>query len=246
MTSTEKTSIRKSQHTSTRVGRSHPARRCFVAALSCLSLQAGIAMSQSAGSVGAKPPAAPASSAPKKEVAAGGKNAAASTILPSRFVGEAEYEPYINSLTAQLSMKVRTTDPFGQLQDPNAKPVIKSSVAKNTKRQVQVQATPFPDIIKRISVNTIMPRERKFLIGPRTYKQGGTLSIIHRGKTILAQITDVSARQIDFRNSETGETATLRIEALPVGMTPGTNGIVAPGMSPDAVDAPLNLDVGEP
>jgi hypothetical protein len=246
MTSTENQPIRKLQRNSARVGRPFAESRHIMAVLSCFVFQAGLAMSQSAGSVGAKPPTAPASTAPKKEAAANGKNTAASTILPSRFVGEAEYEPYINSLTAQLSMKVRTTDPFGQLQDPNAKPVIKSSVAKNTKRQVQVQTTPFPDIIKRISVNTIMPRERKFLIGPRTYKQGGSLSIIHRGKTILAQITDVSARQIDFRNSETGETATLRIEALPVGMTPGTNGIVAPGMSPDAVDAPLNLDVGEP
>lgn len=206
-------------------------------------------MSQSAGNFGAKPTPtgqAPATLAAKKDGAATGKGAASSNIPPSRFVGEADFDPYINSLTAQLSMKTRTTDPFGQLQDPNAKPVIKSSVTKNTKRQVQVQTTPFPDIINQIRVNTIMPRERKFLIGPRTYKQGGTLSIIHRGKTILAQIIDVTSRQIDFRNSETGETATLKIEALPVGMTPGTQGIVAPGMSPDAQDAPVNLDVGNP
>lgn len=246
MTSTDTRTTRRPRSASGRKVRHHHGALSFLAAFSCFVLQTGIAMSQAAGNFGSKPVASPPTSAARKDASTAGKSTPSSSVLPSRFVGEADFEPYISSLAGQLSMKVRATDPFGQLQDPNAKPVIKSSVAKNTKRQVQVQATPFPEIIKRITVNTIMPRDRKFLIGPRTYKQGGTLSIIHRGKTILAQITDVSARQIDFRNSETGETATLKIEALPVGMTPGTQGIVAPGMSPDAVDAPVNLDVGEP
>ncbi len=63
---------------------------------------------------------------------------------------------------------------------------------------------------------------------------------------VRAQVVAVSARQIDFRNLDTGETATRKIDALPVGMTPGSRGITAPGMVPDRPDTPILLDPGDP
>lgn len=217
------------------------------AALAAFLVQSQPAVSQSAGNFGAKPiPAANSPQTAKKSPSPDSKEAASSAILPSRFVGEAEYDAYIQALTAKLSMKHRETDPFGQFQDPNAKPAPKVTVAKNGNRPVQVQTTPFPEIINKIRVNAIMPKEKKFLIAAKTYSQGGTLSIIHRNKPIHAQILAVGAREIEFKNPETGETATLRIEALPVGMTQGTHGITAPGMSPDLQDTPINLDTGTP
>jgi hypothetical protein len=219
----------------------------IAAAVIAIAFQTGPAASQSAGNFEAKAIAKTSSQPPVTKAAAPHSNESqASAIVPSRFVGEAEFDAHIQFLTSQLSMKSRQTDPFGQLQDPNAKPIIKPKVGDHTKRIAQVQATPFPDIISQIRVNAIMPREKKFLIGTKTYTQGGTLSIIHRGKTILVQILSVKARQIDLKNSETSETASLKIEALPVGMTPGTEGISAPGMAPDVQDAPINLDVGTP
>lgn len=214
--------------------------------LSTLVLHSGVAFSQSAGNFGAKPTnGMAASQAPKSTPSANAKANPSSTIPPSRFVAEADFDTYVKSLSGQLSMKDRATDPFGQQQDPNAK-VVKAKEHKPGTRPKPVQTTPFPEIISQIHVNTIMPREKKFLIGSRTYKQGGALSIIHRGKTILAQILAVSAKQIEFRHQETGETATLKLDALPVGMTPGNHGISAPGMTPALQDAPINLDVGNP
>lgn len=209
--------------------------------------QTGPAAAQSAGNFETKAIAKTSSQPPAtKAVETHSNEPQATAIVPSRFVGEADFAAHIQFLTSQLSMKNRQTDPFGQLQDPNAKIVIKPKVGDHTKRIAQVQATPFPDIISHIRVNTIMPREKKFLIGTKAFSQGGTLSIIHRGKTILVQILSVNARQIDLKHSETGEIASLKIEALPVGMTPGTEGISAPGMAPDVQDAPINLDVGTP
>jgi hypothetical protein len=219
----------------------------IAAAVITFVCQTGPAASQSAGNFEEKANSKTSPQQPATKAAAARANETQATaIVPSRFVGEADFAAHIQFLSSQLSMKNRQTDPFGQLQDPNAKPVIKPKVGDHTKRIAQVQATPFPDIISQIRVNTIMPREKKFLIGTKAYTQGGTLSIIHRGKTILVQILAVNARQIDLKHSETGETASLRIEALPVGMTPGTEGIRAPGMAPDVQDAPINLDVGTP
>lgn len=219
----------------------------IAAALAAFLYQTGPAASQSAGNFGAKPiPEASSPQSAKKPLSPDSKDTTPSAILPSRFVGEAEFDAYIQSLSTQLSMKRRETDPFGQYQDPNARPAPKATVAKTGNRVVQQQATPFPEIIKKISVNAIMPREKKFLIGAKTYIQGGTLSIIHRGKSIHARILAVGSRQIEFSNPETGETATLKIETLPVGMTQGTHGITAPGMSSDLQDAPINLDSGTP
>ena len=54
----------------------------------------------------------------------------------------------------------------------------------------------------------------------------------------------VSSRQIEFRNLDNGETASLSLNLLPDGMTPGTKGITAPGMQQNLSDAPLEIEGG--
>jgi hypothetical protein len=186
----------------------------------------------------------PKAKTPKKDKAAtpSSKEAGPVSATPSRFVGEADLDAYVESFSAVLSMKDRATDPFGQLQDPDAKPVIKPSIAKKTTRVQSIQATPFSDIIRLIKVTTVMPGEKRFLVETRSFKQGGRIPLGFRGKTINVEITSVSSRQIDLRNLETGETASIKMDLLPVGMTPGTRGITAPGMVPDSPNAPINLD----
>jgi hypothetical protein len=163
------------------------------------------------------------------------------TNLPSRYVGEAELEPYIASFTAIFSMRRRDTDPFGQVQDPNAKPIIKTPIAKTT-RVATMQATPFADIIRLIKVTTVMPSEKKFLIGTRSVKQGDRIPLTFRGRKINVEVASVSSQSIEFRNTENGETASVSLNLLPSGMTPGNDGITAPGMTLDRPDAPLDLD----
>lgn len=182
-----------------------------------------------------KPAAAPAQS-----------DAAQVSTTPSRFVGEADLEPYVAALSAVFSMKDRATDPFGQLQDPEAKRVIKTSVAKKSQRVQQMQATPFSDIIRLIKVTTIMPGERRFLVGTRSFKEGGIIPLAFRSKVINVEVMSVTSHQISLRNQESGETAALPINLLPVGMTPGNGKITAPGMTPDNPNAPIDLENGSP
>ena len=168
------------------------------------------------------------------------------TITPSRFVGPAELDAYVEALTSMLAIRSRATDPFGQQQDPAAKPVIKNPVAKATQRAPQLQATPFSDIIRLLVVSTIMPGEKRFLIGTRSISQGDHIPLSFRGRQIRVEVLEVSSKQILFRNVDTNEIAPIRMKQLPQGMTPGNDGITAPGMVPDRPNAPIELEPGDP
>lgn len=163
---------------------------------------------------------------------------------PSRYVGEADLAAYVESYAKLLSIRERTSDPFGQLQDPDAKPIVKPTIAKQTRRTTPLQATPFSDIIRLLQVTTIMPKEKRFLVGTRSIRQGDIIPLGFRGKNIKVEVVSVSSQQIEFRNLDNNETASLKLNLLPVGMTPGTHGITAPGMVPDRPNATIELDPG--
>ncbi len=163
---------------------------------------------------------------------------------PSRQVATTELEPYISSLSSVFMARSRAFDPFGQAQDPDAKPIIKAPVAGAVKRIAPILATPFPEIIQKIVVTTIMPSEKRFLVGTKSFKQGDQIPLLFRGKPIRTQVTEVTSRQISFRNLDNGEVATRKLDMLPVGMTPGGHGISAPGMTQDRPNAPIELETG--
>lgn len=155
-------------------------------------------------------------------------------------------DAYLAEVSAAFSIRTRTTDPFGQLQDPDAKPIIKPTVAKATRRAPVPQAFPFQDIINMIRVNTVMPKDKRFLIGTRSFRQGERMALNFRMKNLQVEILAVSARRILFRNVESGETASLQMELLPVGMVPGNSGIAAPGMIREQANTPIDLDSAMP
>ncbi|MES2440095.1 MAG: hypothetical protein V4584_13585 [Verrucomicrobiota bacterium] len=163
---------------------------------------------------------------------------------PSRMIGPAEIESYVSSLSSVFLIGSRTRDPFGQNQDPDAKPVIKESPVQGIAR-VAPTVTPFPEIVQMITVNTIMPGEKRFLIMNRSFKQGDQIPFLFRNKPVRVQVAEVTSRKIVFRNLDTGEIAERKLDMLPVGMTPGTHGITAPGMAPDRPSAPIELGAGD-
>ncbi len=192
----------------------------------------------------------PAATAPKEVKSvkpAAEKEAVPSSTMPSRYVGPVELEPYLGSLASLFLSKGREKDPFGHYQDPEAKPVVKTTVAKSTSRSAPVKATPLSEIIGRLNITTIMPGEKSFLVETRKIKQGEVLSLIWRGKQINVQVTDVTSRVIAFRNPETGETGSRQLDMLPSGMSAGTGveGMRAPGMTPDLPNAPIQLETGD-
>lgn len=172
------------------------------------------------------------------------QEAAPVAIGPSRYVGEPDLAAYVQSLASMFSIKSRDTDPFGQLQDPDAKPIVKPTIAKRTRRVAPTQTTPFAEIIRRIHVSTIMPAERRFLIGTRSFKQHDRFPVNFRGRSLNVEIASVTSRQIDFLSLDTGETASLKLTLLPVGMTPGNGKITTPGMVRERANRPLEIEPG--
>ena len=62
------------------------------------------------------------------------------------------------------------------------------------------------------------------------------------GRSINVEITAVSSREISFRNLESNETASLKLNLMPAGMTPGNSKITAPGMVPQNANSPLDIE----
>ena len=163
---------------------------------------------------------------------------------PSRYAG-ADMPAYVANLTSQFASRNRATDPFGQLQDPSAKPVVKPMVAKRAVRSFTAEPPkPLSSIVEQIDITTVMPKDKRFLVGNRSIGQGDKLTLSYRNKQIRTKIIEVSASRIIFNDLETGETAIRLLKILPPGMTPGTRKMTPPGMPPADSNAPL--EIGSP
>ena len=172
--------------------------------------------------------------------------AAPASTTPSRNISAAELKPYIDSVATVFLIRGRARDSFGQNQDPDAKPVIKASAPLAVRRSAPAQATPFADIVRLLDVTTIMPGEKRFLIGSRSFKLGDVMPLNFRNKPIHVVITEVTSRQISFRNRDSGEIAVRKLDMLPTGMTAGSRGISTPGMVPELLNAPIDLEAADP
>ena len=199
--------------------------------------------------------AQPASTAPKADTPGKDKTAAPSKTevrpvneKPSRYVNGKdanELAAYLESKTSVFTVKKRVTDPFGLAQDPD-RPIIKPPTVdpKGPRTITKIPVTPFSDIIRLLKVTTIMPMEKRFLIGNKSYGQGQRFAVSFRSKNIDVEVISVSSRQITFRNVESGETASIDLNLLPPGVFRGNGNITAPGMIRETPNAPIPLDGG--
>lgn len=158
---------------------------------------------------------------------------------PLRQVGEG-VEEFVSATVATLAIANREFDPFGLPQDPDYQPPAPPP-SPTAPGNVQ-QATPFSDIVRRIHITTVMTGDKKFLVGSRSFAAGDRFPVNFEGQNIWIEVVEVSARQVLFKNSQTGETAAQALNLLPPGMTPGSGGITAPGMVPTNQQAPLDLN----
>lgn len=160
---------------------------------------------------------------------------------PSRYAGE-DIQPYVLALSGRFNIRQRATDPFGRYQDPDYKaPEPPRQLAKNTNMPYKAPPpTAFTDIIASIKVN--IARKDQFLIEgrDRPYRVKDVITMqLPNGKMVKVQVTAVSTARIDFRNLESGETAFLRTQMVPAGMTRGVGTINVSGVQPSGSDAPL-------
>jgi hypothetical protein len=163
---------------------------------------------------------------------------------PSRFAGK-DSATYTASRAAVFSMRTRATDPFGLIQDPNVKPVVRKIATRlPAERQAALPPTPLSDIVKLIRVTTIMPGEKQFLVGVRSFSQSEEFPLVYRGKKMRMKILEVSAQKILFQNLDNGEKAALMTEMLPAGMIAGGDRIQPPGLVSPLDNIPLELGSG--
>jgi len=165
---------------------------------------------------------------------------------PSRFAGE-DIEAYIAARAAAFSMRNRETDPFGVNQDPDVKPEVSKVVANSPiSRESALPPTPLSDIVKLIRVTTIMPGERKFLVGTRSFKENDEFPIVFQGKTMKMKVVEVTPNRILFRDLDRGEEAALETGILPPGMIlGGGTEMRPPGMVVPVKNIPLQLDFSD-
>lgn len=160
---------------------------------------------------------------------------------PSRFAGK-DTSAYTLARAAVFSMAKREVDPFGLHQDPSMKPAPKKVFDRlPEKRLAALPPTPLSEIVKLIRVSTIMPGEKKFLVGVRTFSEGDDFSLLFQGKRMRMEVTEVSAARIVFTNLENSDKASLETGILPSGMIAGKGTIKPAGMVSPVDDLPLDL-----
>ncbi len=152
---------------------------------------------------------------------------------PSRSLGENDLAVYVESQAASFLIQKQVTDPFGFVQDP-----AKAQKTESTDSVAVVQRTPLSEIVRLISITAIMPRSQSFLMDSRSIKQGDILPLSYKGSKIKAQVTEVSAQKVSFKNTDTGETASRKIDFMPQGMTSGGN-----LQKPDGLNSPENVSI---
>ena len=181
--------------------------------------------------IAAPPPSTPA--APKKVAPV-----VVSKFGPSRYAGE-DLKSYIEGLTREFSSGSRVNDPFGQPQDPEAKPIAKPSVQKIVRRFTPVAPTALSEIVGKLPITMVMPKSRRFIVDSRNLGIGDKLPITYRNANIQLEITEVNASRIVFKNAETGELGVYKFNDLPEGISHGKDSIKMPGIRPNA---PLEIE----
>lgn len=165
------------------------------------------------------------------------------TSKPSRFaVGNVDL--YVNARISNLLMKDKPVDIFGLYQDPNFKPVIKNTPTTIKKGPTHIAPVSLSEIVKGIKVSTIMIKEKSFMVGVRAFKESEEFSITYQeGRTRRLKVLKVEPEQITFKDLDSGEEANLKIDVLPLGMSPGDDRLKPAGLISPNESQPLILEI---
>lgn len=161
-----------------------------------------------------------------------------------RFTLPANNPQYVEKMVARLNMTHRAHDPFGRQQDPDAEPPVVAPSHTPQRVTSLPQKPPLKQIITLLKVTTVNTAENHFLVKDRSspYKVGDVLSFNYQSNSWKAQVISLNTSRINFRDPDTGETATLDLGPRPPGMSPGSNISQAPGFIRNDTEAPIVLD----
>ena len=117
----------------------------------------------------------------------------------------------IEAQAKQLCVRQRNMDPFGLATYPreNDAPVITEDIYRATPKITLNQA------LQTLKINGVNLQRQEFLIGGRRAAEGDIIELAFKGEVFLAQITEVSATQLHFRDHPRDETGVLKHDILP-------------------------------
>ncbi len=152
-------------------------------------------------------PAAPKATAPKRAPLFVG-NGTAGWLPRTELLPNAET---IEAQAKQLGVRQRNMDPFGLATYPreNDAPVITEDIYRATPKITLNQA------LQTLKINGVNLQRKEFLIGGRQAAEGDVIELTFKGEVFLAQITEVSATQLLFRDLQRDETGVLQHDILP-------------------------------
>jgi|GEM_PF-668210 len=184
-------------------------------------------------------------SAARAEDSTNGKEKQGGT-TPTRLIA-GDVEAHLVGLRSRLAINGKERGPFGLFQEPGKEP--KQPILTPSKRPEKQAEIPFAAVINALRISTVIPDEKKFMVGARLLRVGQSLPLKVGGKTIRVEVVSVRIDEIVFRNLATNEEAVKRLDLLPEGVGRGSGSIVVPGMTPiggRGEEAPLEMDLGLP
>jgi hypothetical protein len=117
----------------------------------------------------------------------------------------------IEALAEKLGVRQRNMDPFGLSTFPREDdaPVITEDIFRATPKITLNQA------LQTLKINGVNLPRKEFLIGGRQAAEGDVIELAFKGEVFLAQVTEVSAAELHFRDLQRNETGVLKHDILP-------------------------------
>jgi hypothetical protein len=125
------------------------------------------------------------------------------TILPKAEDIEAEAQ--------KLSSRMRNMDPFGLSTFPreDSQPIFDEDSFRATQKITLNQA------LQTLRINGVNLKKKEFLIGGRNAQEGDVIELSFKGEVFQAEVLEVGASDILFRDIKRDESGVLRHEVVP-------------------------------
>jgi len=140
-------------------------------------------------------------------IALGSSFAHGGEVTPSRLIAEDQIGQYVDGLNSKLAIGVRQLDPFGQTQ--NTENVKGGYICELPPLPPQPQM-PFAQVVDRIPVAALLPKEKRVMIAGKTYAVGQEFPVKFKGRDVKVEVLKVTGGAVDFRNADTGEVRTYQ------------------------------------
>lgn len=117
----------------------------------------------------------------------------------------------IETQAQKLSSRKRNVDPFGLSTFPREDdaPIIEEDVYRATPKITLNQA------LQTLKINGVNLQRRQFLIGGRQAEEGDVIELLFKNETFQAQVVEVNANELHFRDLQRNETGVLQHSIIP-------------------------------